>query len=172
MLFKKVIHAIKSSSILEEKKSAASNLRRLLKSIFNLTKAQCAQGRQGIAAVVFNELSGLTGSATVRRFNKTILQTYGQVRGRQAPAGRVNETFPPREVAPFPLPPREGRGNPAPVAAGVRRFVQHRGNGGMPRQRNQMRCFICDNLGHRYQQCPRRGNAVNGQNQNQNQNRN
>ena len=156
MLFKKVL---RSARIAGEKKSAATNLRRLLRSIFNLVKAHCARGQTGIASVVFNELSGLTGSSTIRRFNRTLSQTYGLIRGRQVPAGRTDATFNIRDMAPFRQPiPRGGRAAQPPVAAGVRRLFPFRGNGAPARNRGGMRCYICDQEGHGYQQCPRRGN--------------
>ena len=98
MLFKKVL---RSARIAGEKKSAATNLRRLLRSIFNLVKAHCARGQTGIASVVFNELLGLMGSSPIRHFNRTLQQTYGLIRGRQVPARHTDATFNIREMAPL-----------------------------------------------------------------------
>ena len=50
------------------------------------------------------------GSLTIRRFNRTLQQTYGLIRGRQVPARHTDATFNIREMAPFRQPvPRGGR---------------------------------------------------------------
>ena len=69
----------------------AKSLRRTLEQFFTLIKTYVASGATGIARIIFNELSGLAASSTLRRVHKTLQQvTVGAARGRSSTSGHAD----------------------------------------------------------------------------------
>ena len=154
-LFKKIISATRSSNVTEGMRHTAKSLRRTLEQFFTLIKTYVASGATGIARIIFNELSGLAASSTLRRVHKTLQQvTVGGTRGRSVTSGHAD-----LGGVPIPSPParRGGRGGGVGSGSGGSGFSSRRPprNSGVSGRRLS-RCFICDDPSHHYQNCPER----------------
>ena len=161
-LFKKVIRSAKGSRVADPVKNKAQALRRTLKSIFHLIKTHCVNGNSGVATVLYNELSGLAGSSTIRRVNKTLQQTFGAARGRLSSNTRSDSPTAVQASFPTNTGQTAGRGGRGAFQGNFRRnFPNNRGNaGGAAGGRRVMRCFICNVVGHGFQQCPQRPDST------------
>ena len=160
----KVIGIIRMRDFAGDKRFVAKTLKTNLKSIFKIVQGHTMSGQGGVASVLFNELSGLAGSAMIRRVSKTLRDSAGRARGGRGggPGGRF-EQAPNVALGAFPRFQQRngagGRGGFGPGGnIGFRRNNLNQAPGGFgargqnPRQ--PLRCFACQELGHMYQQCP------------------
>ena len=165
----RILKHIKPKQLAGEKVFVAKTLRTNLTSIYTLVQSHYMNGHSGIAAVLYNELSGLAGSSMIRRVSKVLRDSVGKPRGGRGGSngGRVDPA--PAPQGGVPLNARRGsfggRGNyNMGRGPGRGNFNMGRGghanNNGFPRP--PMRCFECHEPGHRYQECRNR----NRQNQN------
>ena len=150
----RVIKEIKPAKMkTEDKIFVAKTLKTNLNSIFTLVQSHYMNGNSGVAAVLYNELSGLAGSSMIRRVSKVLRDSAGKSRGGRGGGvvGRSDQV-PASQGVPQ-LNPRRG----APGGRGGYNHYRYNYNnrprgGNFPRP--PMRCYTCQVEGHRFQDCP------------------
>ena len=161
----RILKHVKPKKQTEEKVFLAKTLKTNLTSVYTLVQSHYMNGFSGIAAVLFNELSGLAGSSMIRRVSKVLRDSVGKSRGGRGggPSGRSDQSPAPQGG----FPPNQRRGALGGQGNFNMRF-NNRGRGGFMNNNGFQRppvCFGCGEPGHRIQHCRRRN-----QNQNQDQN--
>ena len=152
----RIIKQVKPKKVPDGKEFVAKILRTNLSSIYTLVQSHYMNGLSGVASVLYNELSGLAGSAMIRRVSKVLRGSAGNPRGMRGGASGSRSDPSPASQGGFPPNQRRGafggRGN-------FNRF-NNRGRGGNVGNNNNnngprapMVCFNCREPGHRYQDC-------------------